>query len=116
MPDRIIMVGNDRPNISEDFLKKLKAFDPDLCVSWLPTPHRFIIEQCVAHDHSRSGHSRLCRKSYVWMVQDEEKSMMPPDSLYTERKTKEEASMREVARLNSLDNKIQLEKLRTMLG
>lgn len=147
--DSILMVGDSTPTISSDFVAKLKAFDPDLFVSWSPSRRRFVIEQCTQHLSHSAEHNHLCRKSYVWMVQDEEKSMLPlgehvfdhlkkmrantesfggpterglrnfrdyTGKLSIELKEKADRDMREVARLNSLDNKIQLNKVRTMIG
>lgn len=140
MSDKILLVGDDHLEPSDEFKAKLKAFDPDLCVSWSRTKHRFVIEQCVEHCSATSEHTHLCRKVYVWMVQDEDKCMTPlgehvfdklkqmrantesfggaterglrnfkqyTDGIDEERKAKEEAAMREVARLNSLDNRVQ---------
>ena len=148
MPDKILLVGDDHLEPSEEFKAKLKAFDPDLCVSWSRTKHRFVIEQCVEHNAPTAEHNHLCRKSYVWMVQDEEKTMMPlcdkvfdklrqmrantesfggpterglhnfklyTDGIDEERKQKGAAAMREIARLNSLDNRVQLNKAHMLI-
>ncbi len=147
--DSIMMVGDDTPSISEQFVDRLKSFDPDLCVSWSASRHRFVIEQCVEHLAPTAVHTHLCRKIYVWMVQDDDKCMLPlgdhvfdklkkmaanvesfggptPRGLRNfidygnkfdeERKAKEAAAMREVARLNSLDNRVQLNNARMAIG
>ncbi len=66
----------------ESFLESLYSFDPRLIVTWNRRKHRWVIEECMEHaiESPHRGHSHLCRRSYVWMVQDEDGSYRPLES------------------------------------
>lgn len=77
--DRILLVGEGGcPNPDEGFIQRLLSFDKDLTVGWNKLKNRWVIEQCIEH-HGGYGsrHSYLCRRAYVWLVQDEDGDMMP---------------------------------------
>ncbi len=70
------LVGSGAPRASEEFQTRLRRFDPTLLVSWNPRRGKWVIEQCVGH-HGGAGHSHLCERIYVWMVQTEKGDPMP---------------------------------------
>lgn len=67
---------------SESFVESLYALDPRLIVTWNRRKHRWVIEECMEHaiESPHRGHSHLCRRSYVWLVQGEDGSYRPLES------------------------------------
>lgn len=78
MRNRIVITDGGRLTVSEEFKVKLHAFDPKLTVSWNDLKQRFVIEMCEQHLSGLTEHNHLCRRSYVWLVQDEEDGSMLP--------------------------------------
>ena len=64
---------------SEDFVETLRDLDPRLIVTWNRLKHRWVVEECMQHaiEAPSDGHCHLCRRSYVWLVQDPEGGPMP---------------------------------------
>jgi len=77
--NRVVLVGGDSaaPNVPESFRESLRAYDPDLLVSWNPFKRRFVIEQCVRHYAPTSEHTHVCQRLYVCMAQDDDGTMIP---------------------------------------
>ena len=67
---------------NESFVASLHALDPRLIVTWNRRKHRWLIEECMQHaiESPSDGHSYLCRRSYVWLVQAEDGSYRPLES------------------------------------
>ena len=74
--DRIQIIGDTTPAISQGFRDKLRAQDPTLTVSWNWKKRRFVIEQCVRHHASTAEHNHLCERIYVLLVQDPDGGML----------------------------------------
>jgi hypothetical protein len=78
------VVGDATPSFPEDFARRLKAFDPDLIITWHHPPtwpkHRrgvWKIERCDAHRSDGGQHSHLCHRVYILMCQDSDGTPMP---------------------------------------
>ena len=67
-----IIVKDGPKTAPESFLKCLKAFDPSLYVEYNPIRHRWVIEQCIEHFAPTAQHSHVCRRIYVWLLEDPE--------------------------------------------
>src|ERR1043165_5149069 len=72
-------VLSDQRTPGEDFVGQLRAFDPRLIVTWNRRKNRWLIEECMQHaiEAPIEGHCHLCRRSYVWLVQDPDGGYMP---------------------------------------
>ena len=65
------LICNDGPRTAPaEFLTRLATFDPTLYVEYNPKRHRWVIEQCVEHFAAGTAHTHICRRIYVWLVQD----------------------------------------------
>lgn len=78
MSDLIQCIGDDGIRTPDpSFVARLKAFDSDLTASWNKLKNRWTIYQCIEHHPLSGEHSHLCRRTYVWLCQDEEGTMIP---------------------------------------
>lgn len=68
----LVVIGDTRREAPEDFKQKLRAFDPDLLVTYDVRRHRWKIEQCVLHLAPGAEHSHVCDRVYVWLLQTDE--------------------------------------------
>jgi hypothetical protein len=68
----LLVVGDVHRVAPEDFKARLRAFDPDLLVTYDLRRHRWKIEQCVLHLAPGAEHSHVCDRVYVWLVQSSE--------------------------------------------
>jgi hypothetical protein len=75
-------VLSEQRTAPESFVGQLYSLDPRLIVTWNRRKHRWVIEECMEHiiEAPTLGHSHLCRRSYVWMVQGEDGSYRPLES------------------------------------
>lgn len=77
---RMELIVNDGPKTAPaDFLIRLAAFDPTLYVEYNPRRHRWVIEQCTEHFAPGIEHTHVCRRIYVWLVQDPESNYLSLD-------------------------------------
>lgn len=65
-------MGGGRPSIPSDFAEKLRLYNPQLHIEWSEKKKRFLITQCDQHLSATNEHTHICRRSYVWLVRDEE--------------------------------------------
>lgn len=77
--NRIVLPGDlsEGPAIPDSFRNALRQYDPSLIVAWNPMKRRHVIEQCIEHLSPTPGHSHICRRNYVLLVQDADGFMMP---------------------------------------
>lgn len=78
----IIVMGDENPSVPNAFQASLRAFDPDLYVTWHRPPSsrkpgRWKIERCTRHRPDGGPHNHICVRTYILMVQDEEGTPMP---------------------------------------
>jgi hypothetical protein len=75
-------VLSEQRTAPESFVEQLSSLDARLIVTWNRRKHRWVIEECMEHaiESPSGGHSHLCRRSYVWMVQGEDGSYRPLES------------------------------------
>lgn len=85
----IVVIGDGTPSIPPEFQATLQQFDKDLLLAWhhppawpKSRPGMWKIEQCIEHHGSfaldgNPQHDHTCRRSYVWMVRDEDGVAMP---------------------------------------
>jgi hypothetical protein len=78
------VVGDTTPSFPEDFANRLKAFDPDLLITWHRPPHWprsrrgvWKIERCARHRSDGGPHNHLCHRVYILMCQDSDGTPMP---------------------------------------
>ena len=74
------LVLSDGPRVAPaEFLARLKTFDPSLCIEYNTRRHRWVIEQCIEHFAPTAEHTHVCRRIYVWLVEDPEKNFLSLD-------------------------------------
>lgn len=76
----LVVVGDVSRTPPEDFKAKLRAFDPDLVITYDLRRQRWKIEQCVVHWAPGVEHSHVCDRVYVWLVQSPEGDYLSLDN------------------------------------
>lgn len=65
------------PEASEEFLARLRQFDPSLLVTWHRRRRRWVVEQCTRHFAPTARHTHVCQRVYVLTVEDPEGGCIP---------------------------------------
>jgi hypothetical protein len=74
------LLVNDGPRTAPaEFVERLRTFDPTLYIEYNPRRHRWVIEQCTQHFAPTAEHTHVCRRIYVWLVQDPEENYLSLD-------------------------------------
>lgn len=137
------IVSNESPSFPEGFRIRLQKYDPSLSIHWNKIKRIWVIEQCIRHiPHGDDKNHAVCQKVFATSGKLEEihgdrlinrlieadtrrkygegedalkKFLAETHTLDVEMKEREAARQKETARLNSLDNKHQLERARTLI-
>jgi hypothetical protein len=137
------IVSNESPSFPEGFRIRLQKYDPALSIHWNKIKRIWVVEQCIRHvSFGDDKNHAVCQKVFATSGKLEEihgdrlmnrlieadtrrkygegedalkKFLRESHQSDIDSKVRETERQREAARLNSLDNKHQLERARTLI-